>query len=214
MYVFDYSKHPSKPAPDGACKPDIRLTGHKTEARSLPSRPAVMLDTLRMVEACVGAYASCAELHAGSIRCPRPFYPARNGDVPKHVGRRDAYGQYMMHPVQPSRPQPGAPPGSNRLASPQHPTLTCDLVRQLRRVQGYGLAWSPFLEGNLLSGSDDAQICLWDIAGGKGAGRLDAKSIYHEHAGVVEVRGNRSPVQMRFQIRRLTVPACNARKLR
>ena len=31
VYVFDYSKHPSKPLPDGSCKPDIRLTGHKTE---------------------------------------------------------------------------------------------------------------------------------------------------------------------------------------
>ena len=64
------------------------------------------------------------------------------------------------------------------------PRLTC------KPEQGYGLAWSPFLEGNLLSGSDDAQICLWDIAGGKGAGRMDAKSIYHEHAGVVEVRSS------------------------
>jgi histone-binding protein RBBP4 len=61
VYVFDYSKHDSKPSPDGACRPDLRLTGHKTE--------------------------------------------------------------------------------------------------------GYGLAWSPFQSGHLLSGSDDAQICLWDISG-------------------------------------------------
>jgi histone-binding protein RBBP4 len=61
VYVFDYSKHDSKPSPDGACRPDLRLTGHKTE--------------------------------------------------------------------------------------------------------GYGLAWSPFHSGHLLSGSDDAQICLWDISG-------------------------------------------------
>ena len=54
-------------------------------------------------------------------------------------------------------------------------------------MQGYELAWSPFLEGTLLSGSDDAQICLWDIAGSKGANKLEAKAIYHEHAGVVEV---------------------------
>lgn len=61
VYVFDYSKHPSKPSPDGSCNPDLRLLGHKTE--------------------------------------------------------------------------------------------------------GYGLAWSPFQTGHLLSGSDDAQICLWDISG-------------------------------------------------
>jgi histone-binding protein RBBP4 len=64
VYVFDYSKHNSKPSPDGACNPDIRLLGHKTE--------------------------------------------------------------------------------------------------------GYGLAWSPFQKGHLLSGSDDAQICLWDIQGALG----------------------------------------------
>ena len=49
------------------------------------------------------------------------------------------------------------------------------------------------MEGNLLSGSDDAQICLWDIAASKGAGRMEAKSIYHEHAGVVEVRQGLGP---------------------
>lgn len=61
VYVFDYSKHPSKPAPDGLCKPDIRLAGHKNE--------------------------------------------------------------------------------------------------------GYGLSWSQLQEGYLLSGSDDAQICVWDVKG-------------------------------------------------
>jgi hypothetical protein len=33
------------------------------------------------------------------------------------------------------------------------------------KTEGYGLAWSPFQSGHLLSGSDDAQICLWDISG-------------------------------------------------
>ena len=84
VYVFDYSKHPSKPPADGGCAPDIRLKGHKTE--------------------------------------------------------------------------------------------------------GYGLSWSPFEAGHLLSGSDDAQICLWDVQGplGKGERTVDAKAIYTGHLGVVE----------------------------
>ena len=84
VYVFDYSKHPSKPPADGGCNPDIRLKGHKTE--------------------------------------------------------------------------------------------------------GYGLSWSPFEAGHLLSGSDDAQICLWDVQGplGKGERTVDAKAIYTGHLGVVE----------------------------
>ena len=36
-------------------------------------------------------------------------------------------------------------------------------------MEGYGLAWSPLLEGHVLSGSDDANICLWDISGYTGA---------------------------------------------
>ena len=47
MYVFDYSKHPSKPLPDGACKPDIRLTGHKTEARPMMLILELWLDAQR-----------------------------------------------------------------------------------------------------------------------------------------------------------------------
>jgi len=84
VYVFDYSKHPSKPPVGGVCSPDLRLKGHKTE--------------------------------------------------------------------------------------------------------GYGLSWSPFREGHLLSGSDDAQICLWDVHGPLGAGdkTVMAKDIYTGHLGVVE----------------------------
>jgi WD40 repeat protein len=75
VYVFDYSKHPSKPPQDGQCNPDCRLRGHKTE--------------------------------------------------------------------------------------------------------GYGLSWNPTKEGHLLSGSDDAQICLWDIRGTYKQGRvIEALQIY------------------------------------
>ena len=83
VYVFDYSRHPSKPDPGGRCNPDLRLTGHRTE--------------------------------------------------------------------------------------------------------GYGLSWAPLREGHLLSGSDDAQICLWDVsAATRGARSLEATAIFREHLGVVE----------------------------
>ena len=40
------------------------------------------------------------------------------------------------------------------------------------KAEGYGLAWSPHMEGHLLSGSDDAQICLWDISAATKANRV------------------------------------------
>jgi histone-binding protein RBBP4 len=82
VYVFDYSKHPSKPPQDGGCNPDLRLRGHNTE--------------------------------------------------------------------------------------------------------GYGLSWSPFKHGHLLSGSDDAQICLWDINAPAKNKVLEAQQIFKVHEGVVE----------------------------
>jgi histone-binding protein RBBP4 len=53
------------------------------------------------------------------------------------------------------------------------------------QTEGYGLAWSGFREGYLLSGSDDAQICLWDINAANSK-MLGAMAIYHQHLGVVE----------------------------
>ena len=83
VYVFDYSKHPSKPNSDGVCKPDIKLTGHSNE--------------------------------------------------------------------------------------------------------GYGLSWSGIKEGMLLSGSDDSQMCVWDIKGlPDGSSELAAMSKFTGHVGVVE----------------------------
>ncbi|KAK9805231.1 hypothetical protein WJX72_007327 [[Myrmecia] bisecta] len=68
---------------------------------------------------------------------------------------------------------------------------TPDIRLTGHKTEGYGLAWSPLREGHLLSGSDDAQICLWDISGNTKGGRtggqeLQAKSIFTEHQGVVE----------------------------
>lgn len=36
VLVFDYTKHPSKPDPNGECHPDLRLRGHQKEGKSPP----------------------------------------------------------------------------------------------------------------------------------------------------------------------------------
>jgi hypothetical protein len=38
VYVFDYSKHDSRPSPDGVCRPDLKLTGACVTASSTGSR--------------------------------------------------------------------------------------------------------------------------------------------------------------------------------
>lgn len=39
VWVFDWAKHPSKPPSDGACNPDLRLIGHRTEGYGLAWSP-------------------------------------------------------------------------------------------------------------------------------------------------------------------------------
>ena len=54
----------------------------------------------------------------------------------------------------------------------KHPSIPTDnTCRPQHRLvgheqEGYGLSWSPHDCGHILSGSDDAMICLWDITEG------------------------------------------------
>ncbi|CAH9056738.1 unnamed protein product [Cuscuta europaea] len=52
--------------------------------------------------------------------------------------------------------------------------------------EGYGLSWSPFREGILLSGSNDCKICLWNISASPNDKVLEADFIYQAHQSVVE----------------------------
>jgi histone-binding protein RBBP4 len=49
----------------------------------------------------------------------------------------------------------GSHPTDN-VCRPQHRCLG-------HSAEGYGLCWNPHVEGQLLSGSDDAMLCLWDL---------------------------------------------------
>eukprot|EP00249_Psilotum_nudum_P016540 c25873_g1_i2 orf=449-1723(-) len=70
---------------------------------------------------------------------------------------------------------------------PQEGHCNPDLRLQGHKTEGYGLSWSMLKEGYLLSASDDAQICLWDIsANPKGQQIVEAKQIFRYHSGVVE----------------------------
>ena len=71
----------------------------------------------------------------------------------------------------PSMPRPGAQP------RPEHVCLG-------HKKEGYGLAWSPFHRGQLLSGSDDGLVCSWDIE--KAGPRVDAAFTKELHTDVVE----------------------------
>ncbi|KAF3486367.1 hypothetical protein F2Q69_00052588, partial [Brassica cretica] len=52
--------------------------------------------------------------------------------------------------------------------------------------EGYGLSWSPFKEGYLLSGSQDQKICLWDVSATPQDKKLNAMFVYEGHECAVE----------------------------
>ncbi|KAL2329055.1 hypothetical protein Fmac_022482 [Flemingia macrophylla] len=64
----------------------------------------------------------------------------------------------------------------------------CDPDFRLRGhdKEGYGLSWSPFKKGYLLSGSHDHKVCLWDVPAASQENVLDALHVYEGHESVVE----------------------------
>ncbi|TFJ84140.1 hypothetical protein NSK_004613 [Nannochloropsis salina CCMP1776] len=68
-------------------------------------------------------------------------------------------------------------PGPNDSFRPEH-------VCKGHAREGYGLAWSPAAPGQLLSGSDDARVCLWDMTQ---AGKVvEEVRVFRGHTSVVE----------------------------
>lgn len=51
--------------------------------------------------------------------------------------------------------------------------------------EGYGLSWSSFKEGYLLSGSHDWKICLWDVSAMPQQKVLEANYVFEGHENVV-----------------------------
>lgn len=57
---------------------------------------------------------------------------------------------------------------------------SCDPDFRLRGhdKEGYGLSWSPFKQGYLISGSHDHKICLWDLSATSLDKVLDPMHVY------------------------------------
>jgi histone-binding protein RBBP4 len=74
---------------------------------------------------------------------------------------------YSKHPSTPADP----------VCRPQHRCLG-------HTAEGYGLAWSPVTASRLLSGSDDATVCMWDLS--EAGAEVQALQIHKGHTSVVE----------------------------
>ncbi|KAL1212311.1 WD-40 repeat-containing protein MSI2 [Cardamine amara subsp. amara] len=70
-------------------------------------------------------------------------------------------------------------------AEPQTSECDPDLRLVGHDKEGYGLSWSPFKEGYLLSGSQDQKICLWDVSATPQDKVLKAMFVYEGHESVI-----------------------------
>ncbi|MQL89935.1 hypothetical protein Taro_022524, partial [Colocasia esculenta] len=62
-----------------------------------------------------------------------------------------------------------------------------DVLLRGHSKEGYGVSWSPFKEGYLLSGSYDCKICLWDVGVAPLHGSvLEARDVFEVHENMVE----------------------------
>jgi hypothetical protein len=62
VFVFDYSKHDSRPNPDGVCRPDLRLTGE------LNPQP-VCMQLLGVLGGSVAGVDNCKWMRQGCATC-------------------------------------------------------------------------------------------------------------------------------------------------
>eukprot|EP00887_Chlorella_sp_A99_P007667 scaffold20.g7667.t1 len=154
VYVFDYSKHESKPAADGRCKPNLRLTGHKNEGYGLSwshQREGYLLSGSDDAQICVwdikGATDAKSTLQALHI------YQGHGGvveDVAWHPRHGDLFGSV----------------GDDRKL------ILWDLRKPAaaavdKEVEAHGaevncLAFNPFNEFIVATGSADKTVALWD----------------------------------------------------
>ncbi|KAJ0009991.1 hypothetical protein Pint_34303 [Pistacia integerrima] len=74
----------------------------------------------------------------------------------------------------------------NKQAEKKQDGCEPDLKLRGHDKEGYGLSWSPFKEGYLVSGSHDHKICLWDVSALGPDKVLDALHVYEAHESVVE----------------------------
>lgn len=59
-----------------------------------------------------------------------------------------------------------------------------DYICKGHEMEGYGLSWNPHRAYNLLSGSDDGIVCLWDL---ENAGKIvQPTGTYKAHTDVIE----------------------------
>ncbi|CAF0918055.1 unnamed protein product [Rotaria sp. Silwood1] len=207
VFLFDYSKHPSKLNPDGICRPQAILRGHTDEGFALswhPMQQGLLLSGAQDGKMCVWNLektpinsTTTATVHNG-IECNTIIDPVETVD-----SERKLVDAIQWHPSHPAVFGAAAASGTLLITDLRASSGTAALVEPLIsststtsssktlqfRVKVHSadcncLAFHPVNEYAVLTGSDDTTIALWDM---RNLSKEVRRFEQHHRDGVLEV---------------------------
>lgn len=175
VYIFDRTKHPSKPLSDGTCQPELKLRGHIKEGYGLswsPLKEGHILDASEDTTIChwdITAYTKEA-------RTMEPFRVYRGHeafveDVAWHVLDEHLFasvGDDQKLLIWDTRSEKTDKPAHSVIAHPSEVNT---------------LAWNPMNENILVTGAGDKTLNLWDLRNLK----IKLHTLVHHQGEVLQV---------------------------
>ncbi|KAJ7363702.1 retinoblastoma binding protein [Desmophyllum pertusum] len=155
VLVFDYTKHPSKPDPNGECRPDIRLKGHTKEGYGLSWNPNLngnLLSASDDYTVCLWDISNIAK-EAKTMEALRVFngHTAVVEDVSWHLLHESLFGSVADdHKLM---------IWDTRTTNSSKATHTVDA----HTAEVNCLSFNPYSEFILATGSADKTVALWDL---------------------------------------------------
>jgi len=152
VYVFDWTKHPSKPPSDGKCTPDIRLIGHKKEGYGLswsPLKAGYLLSGADDTMVCMWDVNTTAKDRSISALQTFSGHSSVVEDVAWHLHHESFFGsvgddkRLLIWDIR----QPGKPTQS---VEAHEAEINC-------------LSFNAYNEFILATGSNDKKVALWDL---------------------------------------------------
>jgi WD40 repeat protein len=153
VFIFDYTKHSSKPAADGKCAPDIRLLGHEKEGYGLswnPLKKGYLLSASDDTHVCMWDVSQVSAVQS-SLAAIATFahHASVVEDVAWHHFHESFFGSV----------------GDDKLLNiwdirqPSKPTNSIEA----HTAEVNCLSFSPYSEFILATGSADKTVALWDL---------------------------------------------------
>lgn len=155
VFVFDYTKHPSRPDPSGECRPDLRLRGHTKEGYGLSWNTSVhghLLSASDDQTLCLwDVNAKPTEKNYVDAKTIFTGHTAVVEDVAWHLLHETVFGS-----VGDDRKLMIWDARSNVTSKPSHTV-------EAHTAEVNCLSFNPYSEYILATGSADKTVALWDL---------------------------------------------------